>query len=431
MQINVIENILNFVQTHKSIEGVNVDSVQSASPTIVSLIQEIQENNTLEKSLLIDYTKFHPEVIKIKEQSKSLKNTLIEALKHSLTNRKQQKESLAIIIDKEKTSFEAFPEQEKELAQLSRSFMANEKIYAFLLEKRAEAAILQSSTLSGTRIIDLSVLLKYPIKPKRPFMVLVGLILGLIIGVASALIRAKRNNFIRAASDVMNNTEIPIFGMLPKFSSKHNNQSFYEAIRVVRTNIDFFQGHNKSKIITVTSSISGEGKTTLITELAKILVLTDKKILLVDLDMRRPTVHVKLHLRNRLGMSTILSGQSNVDDAIQVFKEAPNLHVISSGPIPPNPSELMLSESFKMIVQELSSKYDYILFDSPPIGYVTDASTAMHASDISIVVFRIGLSKKEFIKNINRLKYEQDLNIGFVINGLENNNFEYGYGTAY
>jgi capsular exopolysaccharide synthesis family protein len=432
IQVNVIENILNFVQANKSIEGINVDSVQSASPSIISLIQKIQESNALEKSLLVDYTEFHPDVIKTREQSKALKNTLIEALKHSLSNRKQQKQSLAEIIDKEKSSFESLPKQEQELAQLSRSFMANEKIYSFLLEKRAETAILQSSTLSGTRVIDLSVLLKEPIKPKRIIMLIAGLFIGLLVGIVAACIRAKRHDFIRTVADITDSTTIPIFGMIPQFELKKKSQSFYEAMRVVRTNVDFFQSHNTSKLITITSSISGEGKTTLICELAKIIALTEKKVLLVDLDMRKPKVHEKLNLRNNIGMSTLLSGQSNLDDVMKTSKETPNLHIIPAGPIPPNPSELLLGQSFKMMLKALSSKYDYILFDSPPIGHVTDASVLMQVSDISLIVLKLDYSKKDFIKNINRLKADQKFNnIGLVVNGLEESNFSYGYGSSY
>jgi capsular exopolysaccharide synthesis family protein len=432
IQVNVIENILNFVQANKSIEGINVDSVQSASPSIISLIQKIQESNALEKSLLVDYTEFHPDVIKTREQSKALKNTLIEALKHSLSNRKQQKQSLAEIIDKEKSSFESLPKQEQELAQLSRSFMANEKIYSFLLEKRAETAILQSSTLSGTRVIDLSVLLKEPIKPKRIIMLIAGLFIGLLVGIVAACIRAKRHDFIRTVADITDSTTIPIFGMIPQFELKKKSQSFYEAMRVVRTNVDFFQSHNTSKLITITSSISGEGKTTLICELAKIIALTEKKVLLVDLDMRKPKVHEKLSLRNNIGMSTLLSGQSNLDDVMKTSKETPNLHIIPAGPIPPNPSELLLGQSFKMMLKALSSKYDYILFDSPPIGHVTDASVLMQVSDISLIVLKLDYSKKDFIKNINRLKTDQKFNnIGLVVNGLEESNFSYGYGSSY
>lgn len=432
IQINVIENILDFVQTHQSIEGINVDSVQSAGPSIISLIQKIQESNALEKSLLVDYTEFHPDVIKTREQSKALKNTLVEALKHSLNNRKQQKQSLAEIIDKEKSSFESLPKQEQELAQLSRSFMANEKIYSFLLEKRAETAILQSSTLSGTRVIDLSVLQKEPIKPKRIIMLIAGLFIGLLVGIVAAFIRAKRHDFIRTVADITESTTIPVFGMIPQFNLKKKSQSFYEAMRVVRTNVDFFQSHNASKLITITSSISGEGKTTLICELAKIIALTEKKVLLVDLDMRKPKVHEKLSLRNNIGMSTLLSGQSSLDDVIKTSKETPNLHIIPAGPVPPNPSELLLGQSFKMMLKALSSKYDYILFDSPPIGHVTDASVLMQVSDISLIVLKLDYSKKDFVKNINRLKADHKFNnIGLVVNGLEENDFSYGYGSSY
>ena len=280
--------------------------------------------------------------------------------------------------------------------------------------------------------LDLSVLQKDPIKPKRLFIILAGLILGLIFGIISALVRARQHDLIKTVTDITNSTKIPIFGMIPKFSLKRKDQSFYEAMRVIRTNIDFSQSHSKSKLITFTSSISGEGKTTLISELSKIIALTEKKVLLVDLDMRKPKIHQKFNIKNDIGMSAILSGQSSLDDAIHMSKKTPNLHVISAGQIPPNPSELLLGRSFKMAIDALSSRYDYILFDSPPIGHVTDASALMNTSDISLIVLRLDYSKKEFIKNINNLKDKKHFkHVGLVINGLKEENFSYGYGSAY
>ncbi|MCF6330756.1 MAG: polysaccharide biosynthesis tyrosine autokinase [Sulfurimonas sp.] len=435
MQLGVLQNTLTYIQTHKDISGIDLGITQrEASSTINLLIQKIQEASSLRNSLLVDFTELHPDVQKVTQQLISLRNSLVKTIQSSIRSTKDRKYRLTKIINTHTQQMESLPKQQRDLSRLTRNFMVNEKIYSFLLEKRAETAIVQSSTVSEARIIDKALEPKTPIKPNRMFIIIIGFILGMTLGVVLSLLRNFRDNTIKTIEDIESITSIPIYGAVPFISSSKNIQPFHEALRVVRTNLEFLSSSQKSKIITITSSIPTEGKTTISTELANIIARSHKKVLLIDLDMRRARIHEKYKLTNNIGISTLLSGKNTLEEVIQTT-QVENLNIISAGPVPLNPSELLLTDAFKVTIDSLLKQYDYILFDSPPVGLVTDAMILMKLSDINLFVFKANYSKKDFIKNINRIVQEKELsNTGIILNGVEmdkNSGYGYGYGYSY
>ena len=437
MQENFFQNIASYIKTHDDIDGLNLSGAENASPIISNLLIKIQEQTSLKKSLLIDYTEQHPDVIKITQSITSLKKTLKQTIDSSIRNLQEQKASLQHTIEKHKKDLEALPEQERKLTTLTRSFVVNEKVYSYLLQKRAETAILQSSTVSETRVIDPAILADKPIKPKRLFIVIVGLILGIIIGIMQALLRAKLDNTVKTIEDIENTSTLPVYGVVPEFDPKDkNNSAFKEALRVVRTNIEFIQNSDKSKLVTVTSSIPMEGKTTIISEIAKIVAKTHKKAIILDLDMRRARLHEKFALENPKGMSTLLAGKDTINDVIQ-HSEEDNLDIITAGPTPPNPSELIMSTKMNKIIEFLLTKYDYVFLDTPPIGLVSDAMMLLKVSDLNLFILKANFSKKEFIGSIERLVEDHKLhNSGIILNQVKFDKksgygFGYGYGYGY
>ncbi len=182
----------------------------------------------------------------------------------------------------------------------------------------------------------------------------------------------------------------------------------------------------------MTSSISGEGKTTAAVALAKIIAATGKKVILLDLDLRRSRMHEEFRITNKVGVSSVLSGVRTLHEVMHedIFE---NLDVITSGPKPPNPSELLVTASFDEMIAKLSEAYDYVIFDTPPIGLVTDAMILLQIADIGLIVTRANYSKKAFLKNIERFATEHKLqNLGFIINGVESDKKQgYGYGYGY
>ena len=427
VKIDVLENILNYIETHNTIDGINIDSTQT-NQTINSIVINIQNATTTYKSLLVDYTELHPDVIKVTKELISLKHTLKESIKNNLRGLKNRKEQLSRRISKQTKQLQTLPEQEQKLTQLTRSFLVNEKIYSYLLEKRAETSIIKSSSVTESRILDKALIPKYAIKPKRALIVTVGFLLGIFISITIVLVRSYFDNTIINTLDIEQLTTTPIYGTVPLITKKKNMNPLYEAIRGIRTNLQFLQDNKNSKLITITSSISGEGKTTILTELGKVIAQNNKKVILLDLDMRQPNIHEKFGLENANGMSTLLSGKHNLADVI--FQNVvPNLDIVTAGPIPPNPSELIMSEVQEFLLTVLLKTYDYVLLDSPPIGLVTDATLLMRKSDINLIVYKANYSKKFFIRNMNRFINDHELeHTGIILNGIDvENNIGYGY----
>ena len=441
MKIDILQNILNYINTHKDIRGINIDSVldiggnssQFSSPALNSIVNEIQKASTLYVTLLVQYTKVHPNVMKVSRQLDLLRDTLRQTIQSTIRALNKRKTSLNIIIQKYKKALTILPKQEEKLEQLSRNFMVNEKIYSFLLEKRAETAIIESSTVSETHIIDSATLPNKPIKPRYFLIILFGLLLGFILGIAQAVWREVFDNDIKTIDDIEKYTSIPLYGAIPMLASNGNKQVYRESLRVLATNLALLRTERKSKLITFTSSVSGEGKTSVICELGKIIAESNKKVIILDLDMRKSTLHKKCGLQNNKGMSNLLSENSKLPNVIQET-QIKNLNVITSGPMPPNPTGLIMSDTLEPIINNLLVQYDYVLLDSPPIGLVADAMSLMHISDLSLIILRANYSKKEFIRNINRLNDDQDLNLGVILNGIDYNKhlgFGYAYGSDY
>ncbi|WP_353661142.1 polysaccharide biosynthesis tyrosine autokinase [Hydrogenimonas sp. SS33] len=436
-KISILENLLAYIKSDKDIKGIDVSSAQLVGPIISGLITKLQEAASLRSTLLVDFTELHPDVVKVTEQIRRLKSMLIESIKSTLNGLKIRKESLVKRIEQNKQALQTLPKEEQQLTQLTRDFMVNEKIYSYLLQKRAETAIIEASKVSEIQILDRALVPGTPVKPNRKRIVLIGLLLGLVFGLLQAFVRKMLDNTIKSAEDVEKLTHLPLYGVIPDFGRKKTKPAaYYEALRVIRTNLEFLADSNKSKLVTVTSSIPQEGKTTTTVELAKIIAKGGKKVIVIDLDMRRSSLHEKLRVPNKEGMSMLLAGKVTLKEVIQHTKDD-DLDVITSGPTPPNPSELLMSDNFKRAIKTLLSEYDYVILDSPPIGLVTDAMILMRMSDINLIVVRAEYSKKDFFKNINRFVESHELKAGIVLNGVKQSaktgayGFGYGYNYGY
>ena len=430
---SILANIQQYILSGKEVVGISAGAANFTNAAIVNMINDLQEKETLRKTLLVEYTELHPDVVKLSEQINSIKQNIKFALENNLHTLQQRKRSLRQIIDGYRRSLQELPEQERKLAELTRSFMVNEKIYSFLLEKRAEMAILKSSTVSKTRIIDSALVPTQPVRPNRLMMVLAGVLLGLIAGTALAFLRESLDNTIKSGEDIERYTAIPLYAVIPSVADwKKLSSAFFEAFRVLRTNLRFLSAEKPNKIVVVTSSVSEEGKTTVASNLGRVIGKSEHKAVVLDLDMRSANLHTCFEVENRRGMSTLLTGQNTLEEVILQSGEK-NLDIIPAGPKPPNPSELLLSERLEDVIQLLSSRYDYIILDTPPVGLVTDAMIVMKSADISLLVVKAGYTQKEFVRNLDKMVRQHQLeHLGIVLNDIElKNRSGYGYGYGY
>ena len=413
VQDSVLKSLLSYLENNKDIVGIDVGSGTALSEPISSLIQKIQEANSEYDSMQADYTEEHPSVVRVKQELKSLKKSLRATIESSLRGTNQRKLALGKEIKKTKASLKKLPLQEQQMTELKRSFSVNEQVYNYLLQQRVETAIVESSTDAGMRVID-DAINTGAVKPNRMVTVLMGLVIGILLGIAQAFARSFIANTVQSIGDIEKHTSLPIYTVLPFFKDK---KSLYEdTLRVFLTKLEFKE--QKPKVITITSSVKGEGRTTTTLELAKVIAQSSRKVVVIDFDLRDSKIHEQFNISNEIGMSTLLSSSNSLEEATHNIE--PNLDIVVAGPAPENPYGLIMSDRLDVVMNELRAKYDYVLIESPAAGLVADALVLMRLADISFIIFKAKYSKKSFLKNTNRFVHEHQLeNIGIILNGLE------------
>ena len=415
---NILLNLQQYMLSNQELSGLTVGSINFADPALTSLVRKLQELASEKSALLLDYTELHPDIIKLEQTLSSLKRTIKHALDNNLRQMSQRKDSLKKIISRYARSLETLPKQERELTRLSRYFDVNERIYSFLLEKRAETAIMRSSTIASSRVLDEALNNYVPISPKRTLIAIAGLLFGLVVGFVIAFVKEFLNNTIKSVEDVERITSMPIYGVVPELN-RRTELMFSEAFKTIRTNLKFLPKNERNQIISITSSIPNEGKSEISANLADALAQADQNVIILDLDLRRASLHKVFNLENHQGLSEYLAGETILNDII-LRTAVQNVDIITTGMLPPNPSELILSSALEELLNELREKYDYIIIDTPPAGLVTDATILMNHSDIVFTVVRSDFTKKEFLRTLDKLIAKHEYNhVGVILNGLQ------------
>ncbi|WP_295422281.1 tyrosine-protein kinase, partial [Sulfurovum sp.] len=438
IQDQILHTLYEKVKSGKGLESLTMTGSQLQAPGMVGLptmIQDLQNAIIQKKKLREEFTELHREVRKLTISIDQLKSVIISTIENLLNNIQERKNQLVQTLAENQKLLNTLPADERMFGQLQRKFEVNEKIYSYLLEKRSETAIVKASTVSKNRVIDTALLPKHPIKPKRKLIVIVGFILGLLLGITLAFIRNFMDDTIKSEEDITKVTgDIPILAQIPFFKKDSDQIQVFlspksaatESYRNLRTNLQFMSTYEKSHVIAVTSTVGGEGKTTNVINIGAIISLAGKRTILLNLDMRKPTLHEKFRLTNTKGMSNILSGNEGIVNCIQQT-EYDNLDIISSGPVPPNPGELIQGEAMKTIIDKLREVYDVIIMDTPPIGLVTDARILMHLSDTSIYVMRANVSKKTYLKNVLELSRHKEIRgLSILLNAIKGDRHGYG-----
>ena len=322
------------------------------------------------------------------------------------------------------------PSAERDMVALKRDFDINDKVYSFLSEKKLDAQINTAGILPGATIIDAAKPNYDPVSPNDHQVQRSAEILGLAIGLGLIVLIRIMNPYIYDKETIESLTTIPIIGVIRKFPEPIDEYStqilaiskpksiFAESVRSVRTNLSFLASEKKSKVICITSEVAGEGKSFVAVNLSSTLSLIDKKVILIAADLRRSKLHKTFHVPNDIGLSNYLANQCTADDIISRSGQ-PNLDFIVSGPVPPNPSELLHSKRMLELITELNSRYDVIMIDTAPIGLVSDAVPLIRAGDINVFVIRSGKSKFYAATVPQRIAHEYHLdNTVIVLNAF-------------
>jgi capsular exopolysaccharide synthesis family protein len=341
-------------------------------------------------------------------------------------------------INRMEASISQLPEDQQALLKIKRKYDLNDNIYNTFLQKRSEANIVKASNVSDIQFID-------PAKdvgggllgPKTSINYILAAFLGLLLPLCFAFAITFFDTSVHNTNDVIQLTQIPIIGNIGQYRGSSNlavfekpKSAIAESFRSVRSALQFLYKNKNlqgAKTLMVTSSISGEGKSFCATNIATVFALSEKKTVIVGLDLRKPKIFYDFNLSNTVGVVNYLIGQHSIESIIQ-NTHIPFLDVVTSGPIPPNPSELILGENLKLLLDDLKSRYDYVILDTPPIGLVSDALSFASMCDATIFVVRQNVTKKDMISIVNEKNTNGELqNVSLVLNGFSNK-IKHGYG---
>ena len=435
----LVKNLISFVKNNYDLDAIAPSVSKLKDQNTLGLISKLQENQLLEEELVQEYTDEYPQLKVLRKKNQTIRKKIEYNLNSLHSNINHKNTSLLKRQKSYENSMKTLPSKERELVNIKRNYEVKSKMYEYLLKKQAENKIIQLATFSNYQVIDTAYNTNIPIKPKRLLILILSLFLGLILGIIVALFRHARNNYIKSKDDIETLTSLAVYGSIPYYKHPKNKISvntevkspFSEAFRSLRTNLQFVSKKDEGTIMLITSTIAGEGKSTSVANLASILEMAKYKTIVVNFDLRKPTLHKFFNVNNEKGVSTFLSGRDSMDDII-FSTEFANLDIITSGPIPSDPSELVLSKELPILFQKLKEIYEYIIIDTAPIGIISDTKTLMQHSDLNLIVIRENYAKKEFILTLEEMILKHDFkNIGLILNASKATGGEYGYGYSY
>lgn len=335
-------------------------------------------------------------------------------------------------LDIAREELKTIPSAERDLINLNRDFEINQKVYSYLQEKRLEASIAKSAIMPSSNVIDDAIPSYGIVAPNAKSVYTTAITISIIISILLILIARLLNQRIYDKETVEMITSVPILGVIRTFPGSIDKNSsqilslsnpksmFSESVRSVRTNLSFIASDIKSKMICVTSEVSGEGKSFMVINLASTLSLINKKVVVIDGDLRKSKLHHTFRLKNDWGLTSYLTNQCDVDKIVHAT-HVENLYFIPAGPMPPNPSELLYSDRMRQLMGELKERFDYVLVDTAPIGLVSDAIPLVRTSDVNIFVLRSGVSSFNAASIPERVSKEFGLNNSvIVLNGFTN-----------
>lgn len=337
----------------------------------------------------------------------------------------------------EKT-FAALPDKNTEFSKNQRFYKLYEEFYLTLMQSKSEFEIAEAGSTPDFKILSPASLSLLPISPDKVMVAGIGLVASLVLILFFVGILYLLNNRITNLYELENIGNAPVIGIVPMSRYlvgnalhilDHPRSMVSESIRTLRTNLDFFNLTANKKIVAISSTVSGEGKSFIAMNLGAVMALSNKKVILVDLDMRKAKVTMTFKsLDNTKGVSTILIHKTTWQESV-IHTAVENFDYLPSGPHPPNPSELLMNGEFSDLLLDLKNHYDFIILDTPPVGLVTDGIMAMKQADVSLYVFRANYSKKEFLTNLQRIiNIHKFTNITTLLNAVAAPGKTYGYG---
>lgn len=438
-QINLLQDLQKYMQN----EGYEVlpSNIGLQDLNLAAAINRYNEVLVERKRLLRTSTENNPTIINLDTSISAMKENVQVSLDRVLRGLFITKADLDREANRYSRRISEAPGQEREFVSIARQQEIKAGLYLMLLQKREENAITLAATANNAKIIDDAIADDAPVSPKRKMIYLIALVLGVGIPVGVIYLLELTKFKIEGRSDVEKLTSLPIVGDIPLTDEKqgaiavfeNQNNLMSETFRNIRTNLQFMLENDK-KVILVTSTVSGEGKSFISANLAISLSLLGKKVVIVGLDIRKPGLNKVFNIpRKEVGITQYLANpEKNLMDLVQLSDVSKNLYILLGGTVPPNPTELLARDGLDKAIETLKKNFDYVILDTAPVGMVTDTLLIGRVADLSVYVCRADYTHKNEYTLINELAEKDKLpSLCTVINGLDLKKRKYGYYYGY
>ena len=421
------------------------------SANIESQIAEYNKQLLQRNSLVAHSSTENPLVVDMDQALASMRGAIVRSIDDQVVTLNEQIKSLQKTEQQTTSRIAANPTQAKYLLSVERQQKVKEALYLFLLQKREENELSQAFTAYNTRIVTPPQGSMLPVSPVRKNILMVAFALGLLIPVVIIFIRENLNTRVRGRKD-LEGISIPFIGEIPLYLrtkkgilrkplpqvkavvvKEGSRDIINEAFRVLRTNLEFMtDNESHSNVIVVTSFNPGSGKSFLTMNMAVSLAIKNKKVLVIDGDMRHASTSSYVDSPQK-GLSDYLNGRiEKISDIVISDKRHESLHVLPVGVIPPNPTELLFSKRLKLLIDSVRAQYDYVLIDCPPIELVADTQIIEKLADRTIFVVRAGLLERSMLAELENIYNEKKYkNMSLILNGTEGSGGHYGYRYGY
>ena len=421
-------------------------SLGVTEPMLLNLVQQfnevlIRKSETSDKSPL--YAKYVREM-------ESLKNSINEAVKNMRASMDIERNDLNSKLASVNQDISTLPGKEMQLIGIERKYRVDDNYYTFFLQKRAEAAIQKASNSPDNYVLDRARIIALTNSSTKSRNIMMMLLIGFLIPALIIVLKEVLNNTVRDSRDVEKNSSYPLIGTIkhtrssdPVITSKRPRSSFTEMFRVIRTRMEFIVQRKTDMLILTTSAESGDGKTYFNINLAATYGMTGQKTLLVDMDIRKPSVNSRLGLPESNGVTNYLIGENKLEELI-IRNEEYNFDILPAGTIPPNPGELIRSDQLKEMFAELRKMYSFIIVDTSPIGLVADAYSLAPLMDANLFIVRSGKTNKTFFRKLNEQIKADNLQLFYIVlndvdfennpyikYGQRSHGYSYGYNYGY
>lgn len=446
VKIKVADFLLNYISDRNRTTTIEPSMLGIQEP---SLLQQVTSFNELQlnlQSALKTAPRGNPGIRDLETRIERLREGMIQNIKNIRETYVLSINSLTSKNQKIEGSINSIPSKDKQLLEVTRQQNIMQELYRFLLEKKLEMSISSASTISNIKVVETAIESGAPVSPNRRALYMIAILLGVAIPVGIIFALEYFNDKVKSRYEIEQLTNAPILGEIGHAEetgalvvTRNNRKFLAEQFRIIRSNLQYILPRGEKPVLLVSSSFSGEGKSFISTNLGSVMALSGKRTVILEFDIRKPKILKGLGLNERKGITNYIVGNVTIDSIVYPVPEVENLFVIPCGPVPPNPSEMLLSDRVNQLFAELKQRFDAIIIDSAPVGLVSDGITLGKYANGAIYIIRHNYTLKKQIRMIDELYHQSKLpRLSIIINDISTRgaygsyygyNSYYGYGS--